>query len=228
MVVINRWRFFLDLTLLLPIFFWLGLAIYDISRLGIETKMKFTPLPVIIHAISTIGICFNYFFIFFGSNIKNSIFKFVVASLMALLFMATYEFFYWLFLINNLDYDLRKLEKFLKIYNFLGHFPRVIGVNLKFFFYSIIVLIIVFLLLKVLNYYLNFLKFNNTRIVIFIFFFLFFLSIMTYLFHQGFFILTYFWFTGQTSYNPHNWLWALSKITSSFLFWPFIKLKNEK
>ncbi|GIW66727.1 MAG: hypothetical protein KatS3mg095_0625 [Candidatus Parcubacteria bacterium] len=212
----------------LPAIFWLILGIINILERNIYTKIKLIPLPIIIHAVSVISLCFIYLYFLFLSDLRSISLRVMIGFCFALLFMATYEFFYWIFLISNLNFDISRI-------NYLG-FPDISPVNkkfsfnhlpLKFFKISIFIIVFIAIFLFFINKNYNFLNAQKINIYISLFIFIFFLIIMIILRQQGFFIKTLFWFTGFMDINPHNLLWVLSKLLAMLMFLPIIKIKHK-
>lgn len=222
-------EFLLTIVFILPFIFWLILAIVNMKERSIYTKMELTPLPFIIHAVSAISICFMYLYIFLLSILKNVVFRVVVAISFCLLFMATYEFFYWFFLISNLNFDISKLNHDSFIFpGYLNFNFKVSNLPLKYFKLSIFIIFIVFIFLWFFNRKFIFLSTGKTNIFFSLIIFCVFLIIMIILREQGFFIKTLFWFKGFLYINPHNLLWVLSKFLAMLMFLPLIKIKFYK
>lgn len=215
---------------ILPAIFWLILGIVNIGERNIYTKVKLIPLPFIIHAVSVISMCLMYLYIFLLSTLKNTIFRAIIAVSFSLLFMATYEFFYWLFLISNLNFDIYRLNNlndfifpgYLSIKSKLNHLP------LKYLKISIFLIFIIFVFLWVFNKKFLFLATGKINIYLSFIIFSVFLITMIILRDQGFFVKTLFWFRGFLHENPHNLLWALSKFLAMVMFLPLIKIKSSK
>lgn len=220
-------EYLLNFLLILPAIFWLILAIANIGERNIYTKVKLIPLPFIIHAVSVVSICFIYLYVFLLSTLKNVIFRTIVAISFSLLFMATYEFFYWFFLISNLNfyiYRLNHLDNFifsdyLIIKSKINHLP------LKYFKFSIFIIFIIFVFFWFFNRKFSFLATGKINVCFSLIIFVVFLIVMIILGGQGFFVKTLLWFRGFLHENPHNLLWALSKFLAMLMFLPFIKTK---
>lgn len=211
---------------ILPAIFWLILAIVNIGERNLYTKVKLIPLPFIIHAVSVVGMCLMYLYIFLLSTLKNAIFRAIIATSFGLLFMATYEFFYWLFLISNLNFDLSRMDYFaLPDPELLTKKLSVDQLPLKFFKISILTIIILALFLWFVNKKNTFLSIRKVNIYFSLIIFIIFLIVMIILRQQGFFVKTLFWFRGLLHENPHNLLWALSKFLAMLMFLPLIKTK---
>ena len=201
----------IDVILLLPAVVWFLNGIFSLLTNGLYSHTYLIPLPFKIHTFTLILITTFYLTTYLVIKPHKPFKNFLIAFLFAFLSMAVYEFVYGIFMIKtqtSTPYSespppLHPPHRILSFGPFEG---------------SIIALLIGTPLLLFLNRRFLFLTKSRNRILLFLTCFLSFIAVMSILDYTGFFAQVDLWLKGQTTKDPHNPLWILSKFLSVWMF----------
>jgi hypothetical protein len=224
--IVIKNELFLIFIFISPAIFWLILTIVNLVERDIYTKVRLVPLPFVFHGISVVAMCFIYLYVFLLTKLKNIFLRLIVAISFVVFFMSTYEFFYWIFLISNLNFDLSRID-YLDLFEprLIIKKPTLNQLPLKFLKISIFIIVFLSVFLWLINRKNNLFNFKKINVYFSLVIFTIFLTVMIILREQGFFLKTLLWFSGITHTNPHNLLWVLSKLLAMLMFFPIIKTK---
>ena len=210
----------IDAILLLPAVVWLLNGISSLLTNGLFSYTYLTPLPFKIHTFTLIPITTFYLTTFLIIKPHNPIKNFSIASSLIFLSMAVYEFVYGIFMIKTqisaqhllCSPQLHPPHQMLPFGPFEG---------------SIIALLVGTPLLFFLNRRFHFLTRDRNRTLFFLTCFLSFIAIMLILDHTGFFTQVDLWLKEQTTKDPHNLLWILSKFLCAWMFFPLLNFYTK-
>jgi len=205
----------IDVILLLPAVVWFLNGIFSLLTNGLYSYTYLIPLPFKIHTFTLIPITTFYLTTYLVIKPHKQVRNFLIAFLFAFLSMAVYEFVYGIFMVKtqtSIPYS--ESPPPLHPPHRLSPFGPFEG--------SIIALLIGTPLLLFLNRRFHFLTKSRNRILLFLTCFLSFIAVMTILDYTGFFAQVDLWIKGQTTKDPHNPLWILSKFLSIWMFFPLL------
>jgi len=200
----------IDVILLLPVVVWLLNGIFSLLINGLYSYTYLIPLPFKIHTFTLLPITTFYLTTYLVIKPHKPVKNFLIAFLFIFLSMAVYEFVYGIFMINT------QMST--------PHFGGPPPMHPRFgpFEGSIIALLVGTPLLFFLNRRFHFLTKDRNRILLFLLCFLSFIAVMFILDYTGFFVQADLWLKEQTTKDPHNPLWILSKFLCVWMFFPLL------
>ena len=208
----------IDVILLFPTVVWLLNGIFSLLINGLYSYTYLIPLPFKIHTFTLIPITTFYLTTFLIIKPHKPVRNFLVAFLFIFLSMAVYEFVYGIFMINTQmsaphfwgPPPLHPPHRMLPFGPFEGSIiALLVGTPLLFFF----------------NRRFHFLTKDRNRVLFFFMCFLSFIVVMLILDYTGFFVQADLWLKGQSTKDPHNPLWILSKFLSVWMFFPLLDFR---
>ena len=194
---------------------WLFNGIFSLSINGLFGYTFLIPLPFKIHTFTLIPITIFYLATFIIIKPHSPVKNFLIALSLTIISIAIYEFVYGIFMIKTHasakhflcptpPHPLHRIPPF-------GPFEG-----------SIMTLLAGTPLLFFLNRHFDFLTKDRKRIFLFLTCFLGFIVVMLILDHTGFFTQVDLWLKGQTTKDPHNLSWILSKILCAWMFFSLL------
>ena len=210
----------IDVILLLPVVVWLLNGIFTLLINGLYSYTYLIPFPFKIHTFTMLPVTTFYLTTYLVIKPHKPVKNFLIAFLLIFLSMAVYEFVYGIFMINTQ----------MSAPHFLSppsQHPRYRMLPFGPFEGSIIVLLVGTPLLFFLNQRFHFLTKDRNGILLFLLCSLSFIVVMLILDHTGFFIQADLWLKGQTTKNPHNPLWILSKFLCVWMFFPLLNFYTK-
>lgn len=178
--------------LLLPSVAWLVSGTRSLAEIGLYSYTFLFPLPVKFHTVSVLNISLFYVVTFLVIRPQRPFKNFSVSASLLFLSNAVYELIYGIFL----DWS-----------SLMVTVPLVFG--------GIILLLF-------LNRRFHFLSNNKKSIFPLLLCFLGLVAVMLQLDHTGFFSEMWLFLRTQTTRDPHNQLWILSKTLSVWMFFPIL------
>lgn len=183
-------------ALLVPAVVWIAIGIYALLHNGFYSYSSLFPFPFRMHTLSLLNVSVFYLVTFLVVTPCEPMRNFLIVCSMLFLFNAVYEFVFALF------YDSRGL---------IVALPLVLGGGL---------------LVLLLNRKFKFLTSDRRKISLAIVCFSCFLVVMLLLNRSGFFEYVRSYLSGETSTDPQNPLWILSKIICLWMLFPLLKFSN--
>ena len=209
-----------DAILLLPAVVWSFIGIIDILKNGLYSYTFLLPFPFKIHTFTLLPITTFYLTTFLTIKPHKPVRNFLAAFLFIFISMATYELVYGIFMINTHMFvphfegapPMRLHHRMLPFGPFEGSIWALLGgIPLLFF----------------LNRRFHFLTSDKRKIFLFLTCFSSFIAVMLTLNHLGFFAQMHLYLSGQTTNDPHNPLWILSKILCVWMFFLLLDFRSN-
>ena len=197
-----------DVILLLPAVVWSLNGIIDLLKNGLYSYTFLLPFSFKIHTFTLLPITTFYLTTFLIIKPHKPVKNFLISFSLLFLFNAVYEFVYAIFMCNAIM--------------LAPHFgdptpPPFGGIIL-----ALLPVLGGILLLLFLNRRFHFLTNNRNKIFLFSMGFSSFVAVMLMLNYTGFFAQVNLYLNGQTTNDPHNPLWILSKILCMWMFFPLL------
>lgn len=208
-----------DVILLLPAVIWFFNGMFSLLTDGLYSYTSLIPLSFEVHTFTLLPITTLYLATFLAIKPHEPLKNFLIAFLFVFLSMAVYEFVYGIFMINTQIsaphiggtppmHPSHRMPPF-------GPFEG-----------SILALLIGMPLLFFLDRRFHFLTKDRNTLLLFLACFLGFIAGMFILDYMGFFAQADLWLKEQTTKDPHNPLWILSKFLCVWMF--FLLLDRRK
>jgi len=194
-----------DVILLLPAIAWSIIGIINLFKNGLYSYTFLFPFPFKIHTFTLLPIATFYVTSFLIIKPHKPIKNFLISISLLFLSTAVYEFVYAIFISPHTSPN--------------PPFGGVIA-SLPFVLGGI-------LLLSFLNRRFHFLTNDRKGIILFLFGFSSLIAVLLILNSTGFFAQINPWLMGQTTNDPHNPLWILSKILCMWMFFPLLDLHSK-
>lgn len=194
-----------DAILLLPAVVWSINGIIDLFNNGLYSYTFLLPTPFKIHTFTLLPIATFYVTSFLIIQPHKPIKNFLISFSLLFVSTAVYEFVYAIFMSPHTSPN--------------PPFGGVIA-SLPFVLGGI-------LLLLFLNRRFHFLTNNRKRIILFLLGFSSLIAVLLILSYTGFFAQINPWLMGQTTNDPHNPLWILSKILCMWMFFPLLDFHSK-
>jgi len=204
-----------NVILLFPAVVWSVNGINDLLKNGFYSYTFLTPLPFKIHTFTLLPSTTFYLTTFLIIKPHKPVKNFLIPFSFLILSIAAYEFVYGIFMINTS----------MPAPHFGGPTPP--HPPLGPFEGSILALLGGIPLLFFLNRRFHFLTNDKNRIFLFLLGFSGFIAVMLMLSHTGFFAQMHLYLSGQTTNDPHNPLWILSKTLCVWMFFPLLNLYQK-
>jgi len=208
-----------DVILLLPAAVWSLNGIIDLLKNGLYSYTFLLPFSFKIHTITLLPSTTFYLTTFLIIKPHKPVKNFLIPFSFLILSIAAYEFVYGIFMINTL----------MPAPHFGGPTPTPNPPGptpphpqLGPFEGSILALLGGIPLLFFLNRRFHFLTNDKRKIFLFLMCFSGFIAVMLVLNHMGFFAQIRLYLSEQTTNDPHNPLWILSKILCIWMFFPLL------
>jgi hypothetical protein len=204
-----------DAILLLPAVVWSLTGIIDILKNSLYGYTFLLPFPLKIHTFTLLPSAAFYLTTFLIIKPHKPVKNFLIPFSFLFLSMAVYEFVYGIFMISTL----------MPAPHFGG--PTQPHPPPGPFEGSILALLGGIPLLLFLNRRFHFLTNDKRKVFLFLMCFSGFVAVMLVVNHMGFFAQMHLYLSGQTTNNPHNALWILSKILCVWMFFPLLDLYSN-
>ncbi|MFQ5821673.1 MAG: hypothetical protein ACE5I5_16940 [Candidatus Heimdallarchaeota archaeon] len=205
-----------DVILLLPAVVWSINGIIDLLKNGLYSYTFLLPFSFKIHTFTLLPIATFYLTTFLIIKPHKKAKNFLISSSLLFLSNAVYEFVYGIFMINTI----------MSAPHFDGPTPPHPPIGP--FEGSILVLLGGIPLLFLLNRRFHFLTNYRNKIFLFLLWFSSFIVVMLLLNYTGFFAQIHLYLRGQTTNDPHNPLWILSKILCMWMFFPLLDFYSRR
>jgi len=192
-----------DVILLLPAVAWFLNGMINLLINGLYSYTYLIPFPVKIHTFSLLPITTFYIATFLIVKPHKPVKNFVISSTLLFLSNAIYELVYAIFISPHAS-------------------PRSPFSRITLILPNLVLVLVGILLLFFLDRRFHFLTKDRNKIFLFLLCFLSFIVVMFILDYTGFFAQAYLWLKEQTSNDPHNPLWILSKILCIWMFFPLL------
>lgn len=218
----------INVVLLLPAIAWSLNGIIDLLKNGLYGYTFLLPFSFKIHTITLLSITTFYMTTFLIIKPHKPVKNFLISSLFIFLSMAIYEFVYFIFMINipTLTLPPQPLRLPAQPPSPLP-FPLSLILDILVGPRSILGVLLGIVLLSFLNLQFHFLITNKRNIFLFLMCLSCFIVIMLVLNHMGFFAQMHLYLSRQTTNDPHNPLWVLSKILCVWMFFPLLDLRSN-
>jgi len=201
-----------NVILLFPAVVWSVNGINNLLKNGFYSYTFLLPFALKIHTISLLNITIFYLITFLIIKPQKPVKNFSISSSLLFLSNAVYEFVYAIFFCNALVLAPR----------FEGPAPPPFGGIIL----ALPLVLGGILLLRFLNLRFHFLTNDKNKIFLFLLCFSSFIAVMLMLNHTGFFAQMHLYLSGQTTNDPHNPLWFLSKILCVWMFFALLDLSK--
>lgn len=203
-------------VLLFPAIVWLLNGLNTLLKRGLYSYTSLPPLPLRIHTLTLLSATAFYLAVFLTVKPYRPFKNLLISCSLILLSLAIYEFVYGVFMIYTSTLIPRlpppPLPK--------PHRPHLLPFGP--FEGSILVLFAEVPLLHFLNWRLCFLAYDKKRLFLFFSCFFGFIVAMLTLHYEGFFIQMHLYLRRRIVGDPHNPLWAFSKILCIWMFYPLL------
>lgn len=196
-----------DVILLLPPVMWSLNGIVDLLKNGLYSYTFLVPFPFKIHAFTLLSTATFYVTTFLIIKPHKPGKNFLISSALVFLSNAVYELVYAIFMCNALMHAPPHAQPSPPFGGIMLYLPLVLGG---------------ILLLGFLNRRFHFLTKDRNGILLLLLCFSSFIAVLVMLNHAGFFAQVHLYLRGQTTNDPHNPLWILSKIICIWMFFPLL------
>jgi len=224
----------IDIVLLLPGVVWLLNGIFSLLINGLYGYTYLIPLHFKIHTFTLLPITTFYLTMYLVIKPHKPVKNFLISFSFVFLSMAIYEFVFFLFMRNisvsptphQLPPPLQPLPQYQPPPP--SSSPLLIILDILVGPKSILGVLFGILLLDCLNLRFHFLTKNKNRILLFFLCFVSFIAVMFILNYTDFFAQVDLWLKKQTTKNPHNPLWILSKFLCVWMFFPLLDFRPSQ